>query len=71
MGASLGRISRKDRKKSSDEISFQDYLGLCNVMYEWAAAYDTKDWNRLKKVLAPTVRVCSPEACTAMFGETS
>lgn len=25
--------------------------------YEWADSYDTKDWDRLRKCIAPTLRV--------------
>lgn len=57
MGAALGRLSRREQKPPSDQISFQDYLGLCDVMYEWSASYDTKNWDRLRKCIAPTVRV--------------
>jgi len=28
--------------------------------FEWADSYDSKDWNRLRKCIAPTLRVRSP-----------
>jgi len=62
MGSALGRVSRREDKQSSDQISFQDYLGLCDVMYEWSASYDTKDWDRLRRCIAPTVRVSRPDS---------
>lgn len=27
-------------------------------MFEWADSYDTKDWDRLARVVAPYVSVC-------------
>jgi hypothetical protein len=38
-------------------ISFEDYLGLMTCLVDWADSYDTKDWNRLRKCIAPTLRV--------------
>ena len=34
-----------------------DILGCQTVLFEWAESYDTKDWDRLVKCVAPTVRV--------------
>ena len=34
-----------------------DYLGLNACLVEWADSYDTKDWDRLRKCIAPTLRV--------------
>jgi scytalone dehydratase len=34
-----------------------DYLGLNAALYEWADSYDSKDWDRLRKCIAPTLRV--------------
>lgn len=34
-----------------------DYLALNAVLFEWADAYDSKDWDRLSRVLAPTLNV--------------
>lgn len=36
-----------------------DYLGLNAALYEWAESYDSKDWDRLRKCIAPTLRVRS------------
>jgi len=29
-------------------------------VYEWADSYDSKDWDRLRKCIAPTLRVSVP-----------
>lgn len=39
------------------DISFEDYLGLLSAAYEWADSYDSKDWDRLRRCIAPTLRV--------------
>ena len=41
-------------------ITFEDYLGLTTAVYEWADSYDSKDWDRLRKCIAPTLRVSHP-----------
>ncbi|KAI9776505.1 MAG: Scytalone dehydratase [Geoglossum umbratile] len=38
-------------------ISFDDYLGLNTALLEWADSYDSKDWDRLAKCIAPTMIV--------------
>jgi hypothetical protein len=45
------------RAAPSNQITFEDYLGLQHALFEWADSYDAKDWNRLSKVIAPTLRV--------------
>lgn len=35
-----------------------DYLGLQQCLVEWADSYDSKNWDRLRKCIAPTLRVC-------------
>lgn len=42
---------------ASKNISFEDYLGLTTCLVEWADSYDSKDWDRLRKCIAPTLRV--------------
>ncbi|KAL1880083.1 Scytalone dehydratase [Diaporthe australafricana] len=42
---------------SPDEISFSDYLGLNAALFEWADSYDSKDWKRLSRCIAPTLRI--------------
>lgn len=32
-------------------------LGCEAVLYEWVESYDSKDWDRLGKCIAPTLRV--------------
>lgn len=34
-----------------------DIFGCLEALYEWAESYDTKDWDRLAKCLAPTLLV--------------
>lgn len=34
-----------------------DYLAIRNVAFEWAESYDTKDWDRLQKCLASSIRL--------------
>jgi scytalone dehydratase len=35
----------------------EDYLEIRNVAFEWAESYDAKDWNRLQRVLGPSVQL--------------
>ncbi|KAL5614501.1 hypothetical protein BROUX41_004604 [Berkeleyomyces rouxiae] len=42
---------------SPKAVSFEDYCGLNTALYEWADSYDSKDWDRLRRVIAPTLRV--------------
>lgn len=44
-------------KASAGNISFEDLLGLQAAIFEWADSYDSKDWTRLSKCLAPTLRI--------------
>lgn len=32
-----------------------DYISIGNIGFEWAQSYDLKDWERLRKILAPAV----------------
>jgi scytalone dehydratase len=34
-----------------------DYLDICNLAFEWAQSYDNKDWDRLQRCLAPSIRL--------------
>lgn len=34
-----------------------DYLSLSEITFEWGDSYDDKDWDRLRKILAPTLMV--------------
>ncbi|KAI9814064.1 MAG: centractin- actin- protein of the dynactin complex [Pycnora praestabilis] len=38
-------------------ITFDDWLALSELTFEWGDSYDTKDWNRLREILAPTLMV--------------
>ncbi|EXJ56424.1 scytalone dehydratase [Cladophialophora yegresii CBS 114405] len=38
-------------------ISWEDYQGCLRAYWEWAESYDSKDWERLRKIVAPTVRI--------------
>jgi len=38
-------------------ITFEDYLGLNHALFEWADSYDSKNWDRLRQCIAPTLRV--------------
>ncbi|POS74439.1 scytalone dehydratase [Diaporthe helianthi] len=42
---------------TTDEITFSDYLGLNAALFEWADSYDSKDWKRLSRCIAPTLRI--------------
>ncbi|KAF4583272.1 conidial pigment biosynthesis scytalone dehydratase Arp1 [Ophiocordyceps camponoti-floridani] len=44
-------------KKSKQSPSFQDYLELSELVFEWADSYDSKDWSRLQSIIAPTLLV--------------
>jgi scytalone dehydratase len=56
MGAYLSRFTGQEATPKG-EISFHDYLGLSDALYEWADSYDSKDWERLRKCIAPTLRI--------------
>jgi Scytalone dehydratase len=45
------------RQPNPNNITFDDYLGLNHALFEWADSYDAKDWDRLRKCIAPTLRV--------------
>ena len=40
-----------------EEISFSDYLGLNAALFEWTESYDSKDWDRLRACIAPSMRI--------------
>lgn len=41
-------------------IESVDILGCQAALFEWAESYDTKDWTRLSKCIAPVLRVRPP-----------
>lgn len=42
---------------SANALTCKDVLGCQEALYEWAESYDSKDWDRLAKCIAPTLRV--------------
>jgi len=38
-------------------VSFEDYLQLTALMFDWADSYDAKDWSRLSSILATNLLV--------------
>lgn len=34
-----------------------EWLSLSEITFEWGDSYDDKDWDRLRKILAPTLMV--------------
>jgi len=48
---------------TSKQISFDEYIGCTEAAFEWADSYDSKDWDRLRKCIAPTLRVRYPCFC--------
>nr|AAK11296.1 scytalone dehydratase [Ophiostoma floccosum] len=55
--SSLTSTTSSAPKTTGSDISFEDYMGLCSAAYEWADSYDSKDWDRLRKCIAPTLRI--------------
>lgn len=37
--------------------AYLDYLDIRNIAFEWSESYDNKDWERLRRILAPTVQL--------------
>ena len=52
-----GRLHSKICLLFKDSCVALDYLAMLNVAFEWAESYDTKDWERLKRCLAPSIRL--------------
>ena len=50
--------STKSPARTRHANPMPDYLGLTEAAFEWADSYDSKDWDRLRKCIAPTLRVC-------------
>ncbi|KAI5302704.1 hypothetical protein KEM56_000439 [Ascosphaera pollenicola] len=42
--------------ESGQPVTPEEYLQLREVMFEWADSYDTKDWDRLARVVAPYLK---------------
>src|SRR3954462_3856812 len=61
MEISASRVSLKGTNlRVRNLLTTPDFLGLNTCLYEWADSYDSKDWERLSKCIAPTLRVCLP-----------
>jgi scytalone dehydratase len=41
----------------SPTLTFEDVMGCQTAVYEWADSYDSKDWDRLRKCIAPSLKV--------------
>ncbi|KAH7303306.1 putative scytalone dehydratase [Stachybotrys elegans] len=41
----------------TSQPTLPDLLGCQAALYEWAESYDTKDWDRLSRCVAPTLRI--------------
>ncbi|EKD13942.1 uncharacterized protein L3040_005447 [Drepanopeziza brunnea f. sp. 'multigermtubi'] len=39
------------------DLTFDEVMGCMSACFEWADSYDSKDWERLRKCIAPTLRV--------------
>jgi len=46
----------------ANDITFPEFLALSRLTFEWADAYDSKDFARLAAILAPTVTLDYSEA---------
>ncbi|BCR85362.1 scytalone dehydratase arp1 [Aspergillus chevalieri] len=39
------------------QVEFHDFLDLQKVVFDWADSYDSKDWDRLRGIVAPNLTV--------------
>ncbi|KAL4892274.1 conidial pigment biosynthesis scytalone dehydratase Arp1 [Aspergillus ambiguus] len=46
-----------DTNSLVETISFEDFLALQKLVFDWADSYDTKDWERLRGIIAPYLTV--------------
>jgi scytalone dehydratase len=46
----------------ANDITFQEYLTLSRITFEWADSYDSKQFDRLEAILAPEVTLDYSEA---------
>lgn len=57
------------------DLSFAEYQILSTLLFHWADSYDSKDWTRLSKILAPELNIdyslvtgkCFPKLDAASF----
>ncbi|RFU35772.1 hypothetical protein B7463_g567, partial [Scytalidium lignicola] len=38
-------------------VSFDEYMAIREIVFEWGDGYDNKDWSRFRNILAPTVKM--------------
>ncbi|CRG86684.1 Scytalone dehydratase [Talaromyces islandicus] len=43
--------------QNPNQVNYEDVLGCQVAVFEWAESFDSKDWDRLLKCLAPTLHV--------------
>lgn len=43
--------------EEASKITFEEWLALSELNFEWGDSYDDKDWERLAKIVAPTLMV--------------
>ncbi|KFY92186.1 hypothetical protein V500_04273 [Pseudogymnoascus sp. VKM F-4518 (FW-2643)] len=62
-----------DSKKGKNQITFEEHLALSALLFNWADSYDSKDWERLSRILAPVLLIdytqVSGESYPAMAAE--
>jgi len=51
------QLQQQQQPAYNPNITFDDYLGLNHALFEWADSYDAKDWERLSRCIAPTLRI--------------
>jgi len=44
-------------QKLPEKLTFEEVMGCMAACFEWADSYDSKDWDRLRKCIAPTLRI--------------
>ncbi|RYP81225.1 hypothetical protein DL770_005953 [Monosporascus sp. CRB-9-2] len=42
---------------ANGDITFEDFQAIQKALFEWADSYDSKNWDRLRECIAPTLRV--------------
>lgn len=65
-----------DIRKEQILIILIEVMGCMAACFEWADSYDSKDWDRLRKCIAPTLRVrlspiISPSSTNRLFRSTT
>ncbi|CAG8979509.1 hypothetical protein HYALB_00004961 [Hymenoscyphus albidus] len=50
-------VTFDDQSAKAKSVSFEDYLELTALMFDWGDSYDAKDWTRLRSIIAPTLLV--------------